>query len=458
VSAPSDALVLFGGTGDLARKKIYPALLAMVEHDRLAVPIVAVARKPLGADGFRDYVRESLPGTNRAALTRLLERLDYVQGDYGEPATFRALRELLRTNRHPLYYLAISPSAFPAVIAELERSGSNHGARVVVEKPFGRDLASAQSLNATLHRGFAEEAIFRIDHYLGKEAIQNLAYFRFANSFLEPLWNRHQVAGVQITMAERIGVEGRGQFYESVGAIRDVVQNHLLQVAAILAMEPPNDLHGDAQRDEKVKLLRAMRPLGPGDIVRGQYEGYRSEQGVAADSRVETFAAVRLRVDSWRWAGVPFFIRAGKRLPTTATEILVELRHPPRVLFDEPAARHANYVRFRLGPDRVAIALGVRTKAPGTAVVGRDVELYCCNERGETMDAYERLIGDAMRGDGMLFAREDAVEAAWRVVEPALHEKSEPLEYAAGSWGPDAAAAMTAGLGGWFAPSEGQAA
>jgi glucose-6-phosphate 1-dehydrogenase len=255
-------------------------------------------------------------------------------------------------------------------------------------------------------------------------------------------------------MAERFGVEGRGQFYESVGAIRDVVQNHLLQVAAILAMEPPNDLHGDAQRDEKVKLLRAMRPLGPGDVVRGQYRGYRSEQGVAADSQVETFAAVRLRVDSWRWAGVPFFIRAGKHLPTTATEILVELRHPPRALFDEPAARHANYVRFRLGPDRVAIALGVRTKAPGTAIVGRDVELYCCNERGEGIDAYERLIGDAMRGDGMLFAGEDAVEAAWRVVEPALHAKGAPLEYAAGSWGPDAAAAMTAGVGGWFAPSD----
>jgi glucose-6-phosphate 1-dehydrogenase len=449
----SDALVLFGGTGDLARKKIYPALLAMMEHGHLDTPVIAVARGPLGADGFRNYVRENLPQADAGgeAFAKLGRLLDYVQGDYGDSATFRALREKLRGRTRPLYYLAIPPDAFPAVVGELEQSGGNEGARVVVEKPFGRDLASAQALNATLHRGFSEKAIFRIDHYLGKEAIQNLAYFRFANSFLEPIWNRHYVASVQLTMAERFGVEGRGAFYESVGAIRDVVQNHLLQVTALLAMEPPNDLAGDAQRDEKVKLLRAVRPLAAGDVVRGQYRGYRGEQGVAADSEVETFAAMRLHVNSWRWAGVPFFIRAGKRLPITSTEIFVELRRPPQHLFDEPIDGHANYVRFQLGPERVAIAIGVKTKAPGTAMIGRDVELYCCNERREGMDAYERLIGDAMRGDEMLFAREDTVEEAWRIVEPALQAPPPVVSYEPGSWGPAEAEHLVAG--GWHVPT-----
>jgi len=460
-TAPSsDALVLFGGTGDLARKKIYPALLAMVEDGHLDVPVIAVARKALGGDGFRNYVQQSLPraSAHQGAFAKLAKLLNYVQGDYGNPATYGALRRALRSSKRPLYYLAIPPDAFPAVVSELGRSGDNEAARVVVEKPFGRDLASAQALNATLHRVFAEEAIFRIDHYLGKEAIQNLAYFRFANSFLEPIWNRHHVASVQLTMAERFGVEGRGEFYESVGAIRDVVQNHLLQVTAILAMEPPNDLRADALRDEKVKILRSMRPVTESDVVRGQYRGYRAEQGVPSDSNVETFAAVRLHVDSWRWAGVPFFIRAGKCLPVTATEVAVVLRRPPRQLFDEPVAPHANTIRFELGPERVAIAIGVRTKTAGTAMVGRDVELYCCNERGGGMDAYERLIGDAMRGDGMLFAREDAVEAAWRVVEPALQIATRPLEYDAGTWGPEGADAMIADAGGWHAPSRGPSA
>ena len=449
----SDALVLFGGTGDLARKKIYPALLALAKRGRLDLPVIAVARGGFDAERFREYVRENLQLAGaRDAFDRLAPRLDFVRGDYRAGATYAALRRRLGERERPLYYLAVPPDAFPDVVDQLGRSGCTRGARVVLEKPFGRDLASARALNAVLRERFAEESIFRIDHYLAKEAVQNLAYFRFANAVLEPVWNRHYVASVQVTQAEGFGVEGRGAFYDSVGAIRDVVQNHLLQIVAMLAMEPPNRLDGDAQRDEKVKVLRAIRPIARSDIVRGQYRGYRGEAGVDPESGVETFAAVRLSIDAWRWAGVPFLIRAGKRLAATATEVVVEFVRPPRQLFAEPVPSRANYARFRLGPDRVAIAIGVRTKAPGAAMVGRDIELYCCDQEPEAPDPYERLIGDALAGDGMLFAREEAVEAAWRVVEPALDDAEPPFEYEPGSWGPARASALAADAGGWHAP------